>query len=769
MSTAPPDTPDGTVLRTVASSVLVAIATVASLHALTVLIEPGPWTRTGTIFVLGLAFVTGTARVLVGRGRPGVGLRTFVPTVAGLLAGCWGLVAVFGGVTSRGIDLAISSASFDRLLARFAAGQRLIATEVAPIDPSLPLALIAVAGTALVFLVTDLVVGGLRLPVAAALPLLTLWLPPLVVIGSVPPVVFVVTVTTLLALAVVDNPHRAVRRRTTGALPRRPLTALAQAGGTLAVTAAIATLALVAGSAAGALPQLVRSPFGAFLTNAGPTVRLDSDLDMERNLGARSEEVALTYQFPDETSLGRTSTNIGPLRMLTLTGFDGRNWRRGDSRKGQQVDAETLLWPEAPGATGEPRSVDVTLRTLRDELLVLPTDPRSVDVDGEWFYDEVRDEVTGNTATTPGMTYSFDVLPRDLTADVLRASSGSDLVDPNLVEVPSTPHTDDIRALAEEITAGSTTRYDAAVALQSYFRDGSQFTYSTTVPEGETDDTVWNFLQDREGYCVQFATSMTMMARAIGIPTRLAVGFLPGERTDDDTFEVTGKDSHAWPELYFPGHGWVRFEPTPAVQAGPVPTWADPRLSSSTNGAAEGPGEVPTSAAGPNVAPSDNTSTAPATGPGQGALDSTDASGRRWIMGGVLTGVLLVLSIVGWLVARRRTQEVAVLDVESAWKDVVVQLGALGIRWPTSMTLRNVPGFVVEKIAERSGSVPSSRTADALVALTSAVEAERYARTSTRYSEVELAALRDDALDRVREELSDRPGRVDDPNALRVG
>ncbi|MEK8224940.1 transglutaminase domain-containing protein [Oerskovia sp. M15] len=143
--------------------------------------------------------------------------------------------------------------------------------------------------------------------------------------------------------------------------------------------------------------------------------------------------------------------------------------------------------------------MDVTLRTLRDERLVLPTEPRTVDAPGEWFYDDARDEVTGNTATEPGMTYSFSVLPRVLTPEALRASAGDDPDDANLLELPGSSHQEDIRQLAAAITAGTTTRYDAAVALQSYFRDGARFTYSTNVPDGSTDDSVWDFLQDRQG------------------------------------------------------------------------------------------------------------------------------------------------------------------------------------------------------------------------------------------------------------------------------
>ena len=67
-----------------------------------------------------------------------------------------------------------------------------------------------------------------------------------------------------------------------------------------------------------------------------------------------------------------------------------------------------------------------------------------------------------------------------------------------------------------------------------------------------------------------------MMLRSIGIPSRLSEGFLPGTEESDGTFVVVGADAHAWPEIYFPGRGWVRFEPTPEIQTGVPPAWADP-------------------------------------------------------------------------------------------------------------------------------------------------------------------------------------------------
>ena len=84
------------------------------------------------------------------------------------------------------------------------------------------------------------------------------------------------------------------------------------------------------------------------------------------------------------------------------------------------------------------------------------------------------------------------------------------------------------------------------------------------------------FLASKHGYCVQFASAMAVMARTLGIPARLGVGFLPGTKQSNGRQGVSLNDAHAWPELYFEGIGWVRFEPTPRVRTGAAPAYSQP-------------------------------------------------------------------------------------------------------------------------------------------------------------------------------------------------
>src|SRR5690606_31129730 len=341
----------------------------------------------------------------------------------GLVAGLWALLGLYGGPTDR-FSLLIGLSNVDRVLSRLSTARDLTLAEVAPIDPSLPIALMAVGGAVVVFLVADLMAGGLRLGAGVALPLLALWVPGLVIMGEVPPVAFVVTVPALVLLRAVDNPHRTVRRGTVGRRAEGRAAGGLRAAGALVVALAVAVAALGLGSASAVLPEVASASWSRLFSSTGQTVRLSDDLDMRRDLAERSGEVVLRYRTDGD--------EVGPLRVFTLTGFDGTNWRRGADRDGDPVeDAQQLLWPGDPAAVEEPTTVRVTLETLRDTKLPVPIEPRALDIDGDWSYDDVRDEVLGDRPTGAGTSYGLVVHPRPLDADTLRGATGSDPDDPN--------------------------------------------------------------------------------------------------------------------------------------------------------------------------------------------------------------------------------------------------------------------------------------------------------------------------------------------------
>lgn len=110
-------------------------------------------------------------------------------------------------------------------------------------------------------------------------------------------------------------------------------------------------------------------------------------------------------------------------------------------------------------------------------------------------------------------------------------------------------------------TAGAVTPYEKALALQNYFRNS--FGYDLDVQYGNSYDAIEAFLRGRSGFCQHFAGTFGVMARYLGLPTRMAVGFTPGDLRSDGLFHVYGRHAHAWPEVWFDGIGWVPFEPTP--------------------------------------------------------------------------------------------------------------------------------------------------------------------------------------------------------------
>jgi len=116
--------------------------------------------------------------------------------------------------------------------------------------------------------------------------------------------------------------------------------------------------------------------------------------------------------------------------------------------------------------------------------------------------------------------------------------------------------------LAMSLTFGKHTDYDCALAIETYLR--TSFPYDTDVPETPADrDFVDYFLFDlQRGYCTYFATAMTVMCRSVGLKARYVEGFAPERGEEEGTFYATGEQAHAWCEVYFPGFGWIPFEPT---------------------------------------------------------------------------------------------------------------------------------------------------------------------------------------------------------------
>ncbi|HEY0187175.1 MAG TPA: DUF3488 and transglutaminase-like domain-containing protein [Cellulomonas sp.] len=699
--------------RSPAATALLALTTAASLGALSGVLAPGAWGWHVALAVVGTAAVTATVRAFT--------RSVLLPTTIALVLAAYGLLAWYA--TPPGGNRLLpdgSTLTWVRTLADQAVD--LIESSVVPMTVPVPVELMVATSAVLVFLAADLLAVGCGFPALGGLVLLVVWTPG--VLLGYPGSSWALAGTgfgylVLLALGHPPAAHDRGRRR---------------AGAVLAGSAALVAVTLAAGPVLATVPVWSWVGLPDLGTGAVGPVRLSEDLDLRDSLRTQSSQVVLRYtvepystgtEDEDDDSPTVTAGLVGPLRSFTLRDFDGRSWVQDTDTALSDWEPDALLTsdPSLLGtrldpALGTLAQVDVEVGALRDQRLPISTAPRTVAIDGDWLYDTARDEIVGEDGTDSSTSYTMVVQVPDLTADLLRAADG-DLPEEvqTYLDVPETERSADVQAVAEQITAGATTAYDQALALQTYFRSSAEFRYDTSVADAESDDAVWDFLQSRRGYCVQFATSMTLMARMLGIPARLAVGFLPGELGTDGSYSVTGADAHAWPELYFTGVGWVRFEPTPAVQTGAPPAWSNP-LTADTASAA--PSEEATRpGTGSSATPTGTSTTAAA-----GASGSATGGGEHApVLLAVLGGLLLAALAGAAAVLLRRRRAPATLTPEAAWQRLRTRLARAGIAWSDART----PRQAADTVRTARGRPLSEDAEQALSALVEAIERSRYA------------------------------------------
>ncbi len=254
-------------------------------------------------------------------------------------------------------------------------------------------------------------------------------------------------------------------------------------------------------------------------------------------------------------------------RGQTFAQYNGRGWSDDEEAISRQDMAAGEPWNSDPVAASR-RSVLATVEVVKATRAVLygPGEPISVDRPYQVAERAPGDLVEINVRDQPRRyTVLGGVLDQD--PNLLRSAGTDYPSDPRFTELYLRYPEDlppELGEYANRITEGTDTPYDRAVAIEAALRE---IPYSLDVPAPPPDREVvsW-FLNDlRKGYCDYFATAMVVLARLNGIPARLAIGYAAGDY-DERTrrYTVTELQAHSWPELYFPGYGWVAFEPTPA-------------------------------------------------------------------------------------------------------------------------------------------------------------------------------------------------------------
>lgn len=375
-------------------------------------------------------------------------------------------------------------------------------------------------------------------------------------------------------------------------------------------------------------------------------------------------------------------------RIAALDRFDGEVW--GIESQARDV-GEELGRRRPPGTVRQ----QFTITALDQQWLPAAYQPRATDLQDARVVPESGTLVAPNREIT-GLTYRVDsrVASEPTAAQIAATSAPVPREMRSSLELPdSFPNS--VRNRARTIVRGADSPYEQATRLRDFFLDGS-FTYDLDGPSGSGSDAITDFLRSKRGFCEQFAGAYAAMARSIGLPARVAVGFAPGTyEVGQDEFSVRARDAHAWPEVWLAGLGWTQFEPTPP---GSEPGQADatagqPANAGTTNPttATTAPTTNPTAAAStPNTFPRGESEVQA----GSPASASGGGSGRPWLILVAIAGVA-ILATIGWFVmriaskmrrrTRRRRRTVPAHSVAGAWQDALERLTDAGL--PPSETL----------------------------------------------------------------------------------
>lgn len=582
-----------------------------------------------------------------------------------------------------------------------AAAIEVIAYGAAPLEPSLALAAVMGAGFALAAIFVDQLVVNR----SAILPILLTG-----VIGAVPAIVTLDDINVAWfalfgVFALLIFRHTAQQHPES---PRRSSVAVSLMVG----AAAVVTTLVVA-------PAL---PLNATFAGSGVGVAVDASLRLGEDL---------RQPIPVEVLTVATEAQTAPyLRLTTLSRFDGSVWQPDEGELQSQRDGfGPPEWDEGV----ETKEQTTSIRVLRLSSSWLPVPYPATDIQGvagSWRISPDNRTVFSRSADTVDNDYTVISERPVPTLEQIRAiDAAKPTVDPDddKVELPAI-----ISDLADDVTADASTDYDRLIALQDWFR--SEFEYSLETPveedfDGTGAEAVAEFLEAQSGYCIHFAGAFALMAESLDMQVRIAVGYLPGSLTDEkrgkeSVFSVSSDQLHSWPEVRFPGVGWVPFEPTATLG---MPTAFDAAVTQndSTN--------APTTPT-PTTAPQTEESTAPEVERDDAGSDSTGSDELQNLdptpVGLITLGVVLLLLIPAFLrlaqhqIRLRRAQHG---DAAAAWaelRDLLIDL--------------KLPVSDADTPRTRAADLTKANSVDAtsLRMLTDAVEQANYARDGDAESDL---------------------------------
>ena len=726
-------------------TIIAALATAAASTGLFLLIMGGSWFWGGIGAITVVAIIGTLTRQRV------------LPPVVCLLAALAGLLLYLNLVFEAKLSflhLFPTGASLAGLWRLGLHGLNETQRYASPVPPLHGIVLLATAGVGLVAALTDLIAVRLRRCALAGLPLLILFSVPVAsgagknTVGDA--VVFCLGMAGYLALLSADGRERL---RLWGRLvtpwtpaPDEPAAELGSGPSTRALAASGRRIGLAAVVLALFVPVLMPSlqvhkifpsdqhghGFGPGSGHGGPG--LDPIVAMTDQLRENRPSQVLTYQTNDP--------HPQYLQMYVLGRLTDTSWTMLPPGKGDHVNGTRPL-PGPPGplaggiATPARTSVAITGSALgRGQFLPAPYAPRALSSQGDWATDPGTLMLYTNSQSLNGLKYSVTSLDINPSEEALRqATADGEGLMGRYTYVPQTYES--LKPLAHQIVkrAHAHTPGAEALALQDFLRDPLNFTYSMTAPTppGGQNAVKYFLTVGKTGFCQQFAFSMAVLARLLGIPSRVVVGYTAGTAQGGGKYVVKTSDAHSWPELFFQGFGWLRMEPTPSGSQPGQGTAIPPPYGGTTSA-----GRAVQGGASANNTPNKfhNVKGPAVEGPAgaKGGLQANGLGARKAGTGEGLPLLLIALAallVIGLvtprvtrsLLRRRRwlTARTDAARAHAAWAELLDDLADYGIRHGPGET----PRTVENKVTRRLRLAESDR--QALVRITQAEERASYA------------------------------------------
>ena len=623
-----------------------------------------------------------------------------------------------------------------------------------PVQDTRPVSLVGAAGIGLVAIMVDLLAVRMRRPAAAGLPLLVLFSVPVASnlknFGEAQVLTFAAGMAGFLTLLSTASRERlrmwgqlvtfryAQRGDGTGTGPdTRELGASGRRIGLAAVC--IAVIVPLVLPAMRAHDVFAKSSGGSGGQHFGTSSRggLDVLQQVQHDLQEKKPVPVLSYtttaalpadQYFQEYVLGYSASQDAWLTVLSGT------------LASQRQSADHALPLPPPGQLPSTRVATVqtvvTLaknqgQTAGSAFLPVPYAPVKLSAGGAGWTELPGSLMLYNpTEALDGLQYTVTSSePQPTKADLAAATGNAPASISNQYGSYTGPDASRLAAIAHQRTAKATTTLQAALELQDWLLGGS-FKYSLA-PHLPTSHWLLAFLTtDRRGYCQQYAWAFAVLARLIGIPSRIAIGYTAGAHGAHGTWRVSTADAHAWPELYFPGWGWLRFEPTPHGATGGQGTATVPAYAAGSAGgglAAPAPGGSAAAGAAGGSQASGPRGLRPIPGELGGAPGGSAASGSStWLAIAIPLLVLLLIVAPGAArrLVRRRRWLLASSDAATAavaWRELTDDLTDYG----RSRAPGETPRALAKRLTTEASLDPSA--AQALRRIVTARERAAYA------------------------------------------